>query len=56
MVYNLLYGSEMLTNINTGNPDDQGPMKEYNARVALGQLRDDEHQRGQQDTFHTSLL
>ncbi|APA13099.1 hypothetical protein sscle_10g078690 [Sclerotinia sclerotiorum 1980 UF-70] len=28
------------------NPDDRGPMKEYNARVASGQLKDDEHQRG----------
>lgn len=35
----------------TGSPDDRGPMKEYDARVAAGQLRDDEHQRGQQHMF-----
>lgn len=28
------------------NPDDQGPLAEYDARVANGRLRDDEHQRG----------
>jgi hypothetical protein len=28
------------------NPDDRGPMQEYDDRVAQGRLRDDEHQRG----------
>jgi hypothetical protein len=28
------------------NPDDRGPMNEYDDRVAEGRLRDDEHQRG----------
>jgi hypothetical protein len=28
------------------NPDDHGPMDEYDDRVATGRLRDDEHQRG----------
>ncbi|TGO66939.1 hypothetical protein BOTNAR_0051g00190 [Botryotinia narcissicola] len=35
-----------LATVQNENPDDLGPMKEYNARVASGQLRDDEHQRG----------
>ncbi|KAF7872718.1 uncharacterized protein EAF02_008789 [Botrytis sinoallii] len=35
-----------LATVQNENPDDRGPMKEYNARVASGQLRDDEHQRG----------
>jgi protein AFG1 len=29
------------------NPDDRGPINEYDDRVASGRLRDDEHQRGQ---------
>jgi protein AFG1 len=28
------------------NPDDRGPLQEYDDRVAQGRLRDDEHQRG----------
>ena len=28
------------------NPDDRGPMQEYDDRVAAGKLRDDAHQRG----------
>jgi protein AFG1 len=28
------------------NPDDRGPLEEYDDRVADGRLRDDEHQRG----------
>jgi protein AFG1 len=28
------------------NPDDRGPMQEYDDRVEQGRLRDDEHQRG----------
>jgi protein AFG1 len=28
------------------NPDDRGPINEYDDRVAAGRLRDDEHQRG----------
>ncbi|RDW69450.1 hypothetical protein BP6252_08470 [Coleophoma cylindrospora] len=35
-----------LATVKQGNPDDQGPMQEYDARVASGRLRDDEHQRG----------
>lgn len=31
---------------NKVNSDDQGPMAEYDARVASGKLRDDDHQRG----------
>ena len=30
----------------SGDPSDAGPMQEYNARVASGKLRNDEHQRG----------
>lgn len=30
----------------TVDPDDRGPMMEYDDRVATGRLRDDEHQRG----------
>jgi hypothetical protein len=30
------------------NPDDRGPIKEYDDRVEAGRLRDDDHQRGQQ--------
>ncbi|TVY68872.1 Protein AFG1 [Lachnellula suecica] len=32
--------------VQNDNPDDRGPMDEYNKRVAAGRLRDDEHQRG----------
>lgn len=28
------------------NPDNRGPLQEYDARVAAGRLRDDDHQRG----------
>jgi hypothetical protein len=38
------------------NPDDRGPMMEYDDRVNAGRLRDDEHQRGQQDAPHYQFL
>ncbi len=34
------------TNKPAVNPDDRGPINEYDDRVAAGRLRDDEHQRG----------
>jgi protein AFG1 len=36
----------------TVNPDDRGPMTEYDDRVAQGRLRDDEHQRGGESFQH----
>ncbi|KAH8679035.1 AFG1-like ATPase-domain-containing protein [Tricladium varicosporioides] len=35
-----------LATVQNVNPDDRGPMQEYDRRVAAGRLRDDEHQRG----------
>ncbi|CZR69711.1 probable AFG1-ATPase family gene [Phialocephala subalpina] len=35
-----------LTTVQNANPDDRGPLQEYDARVDQGRLRDDEHQRG----------
>ncbi|KAH8803194.1 AFG1-like ATPase-domain-containing protein [Xylogone sp. PMI_703] len=35
-----------LATVRNVNPTDQGPLAEYDARVANGRLRDDEHQRG----------
>ncbi|KAH8593514.1 mitochondrial ATPase [Bisporella sp. PMI_857] len=35
-----------LATVQNVNPDDLGPMKEYDNRVDSGRLRDDEHQRG----------
>lgn len=33
------------------NSEDQGPLKEYDDRVATGRLKDDEHQRGDYIVF-----
>lgn len=35
-----------LATVQNANPDDRGPLQEYNAQVDQGRLRDDEHQRG----------
>ncbi|KUJ16572.1 uncharacterized protein LY89DRAFT_586463 [Mollisia scopiformis] len=35
-----------LATVRNANPDDRGPLQEYDARVEQGRLRDDEHQRG----------
>lgn len=51
MVHSLSGQRKTFAKSTAENPDDRGPMKEYNARVASGQLRDDEHQRGQQHIY-----
>lgn len=38
--------AEELVDKSAVNPDDRGPLIEYDERVASGRLRDDEHQRG----------
>lgn len=38
------------------NPDDRGPIQEYDARVESGRLRDDEHQRGEQIGLEQKFL
>ncbi|KAI9741538.1 MAG: hypothetical protein M1818_004344 [Claussenomyces sp. TS43310] len=39
-------GRRALSTVKHENTDDRGPMQEYDARVAAGRLRDDDHQRG----------
>ncbi|KAL3427295.1 Protein AFG1 [Phlyctema vagabunda] len=41
-----------LATVQNVNPDDRGPLQEYDARVAAGRLRDDEHQRGIIQSLH----
>lgn len=38
------------------NPDNWGPMNEYDQRVKAGRLRDDEHQRGQPEILYHQFL